>query len=319
LVVVAIALESSDPIAVAFERAARTALGPDATVVFESVPEDPPDSDSVSRSASADGIVELTLSADRTHAGLHCYLSRQQRWVDREITFGPDGDPGKGEATERGRLLGFAVATMFADEVDEPSPVHRESAETSPARVNSKPAPSDASRPAKPAVRHWGLEFAGTASSGIRGTASGLGATVALRRYWASPVAARAFVAGRAGNIPEAQSTTRTLEFGGGLGVRFSPEASRWLFGVRTDVLLSYFQASHLSEDDLEPDRQSRFLPGCDLLAEGGFRFAGDLSLYVGAGVEAMFGSTAIYTRGQRVALVPPFRAVGELGVRTRF
>jgi opacity protein-like surface antigen len=129
----------------------------------------------------------------------------------------------------------------------------------------------------------------------------------------------RGFVAGRAGSIPEAQSTTRTLEVGMGLGFELLPEASRWLLGVRTDAMVSYFQAAHLSEDDPAPDRQSRFLPGADLLVEAGFRLTGALSLYAGAGVAAMFGTTSIYTHGEQVAVVPAFRMVGELGLRTGF
>jgi hypothetical protein len=88
---------------------------------------------------------------------------------------------------------------------------------------------------------------------------------------------------------------------------------------MRADALLSYFQASHLSEDDVVPDTKSRWLPGFDWVLEGGFRFAGSAGVFAGVGVEAMAGSTEMFTHGRQVALVPAFRLVGELGFRTRF
>jgi hypothetical protein len=122
-------------------------------------------------------------------------------------------------------------------------------------------------------------------------------------------------VAGRAGSIPEAQATSRTAQLGVGSSIGLLPEAASWMLGVRADTLLSYFAMSHLSEDDREPDQRLRLLPGCDLYAEAGFRFSETLLLHAGAGIEAMFGSTFVYTHERRVAVVPPFRAVGELGV----
>ena len=83
--------------------------------------------------------------------------------------------------------------------------------------------------------------------------------------------------------------------------------------------MVSYFEAEHFSSDDPAPDRQARFLPGADLLLESGFRLSDAISLYAGAGVAAMFGTTGVYTHGAEVAVVPAFRAVGELGLRASF
>jgi hypothetical protein len=317
LIVIAIALEPGDARVTAFERAARGVLGPEATLLVEHVADDPPDADSVARGTRADGVVELTLSAEQ--ARLHCYFSHQGRWVDREIRFGPESAPHDREAAERGRLLGLAVGTMFSGDVDEPSAAPPPRPEPSRAPPLANPTPPDRYRARVTTSRRFMLEFSGTANAGIRGTASELGAAAGLRFGWVGPLALRAFVAGRAGSIPEAQATSRTAQLGVGSSLRLLPEASRWLLGVRADAMLSYFTMSHLSEDDLEPDKRLRFLPGCDLFAEAGFRFSETLSLHAGAGVEAMFGSTFVYTHERRVAVVPPFRAVGELGVRAFF
>jgi hypothetical protein len=133
------------------------------------------------------------------------------------------------------------------------------------------------------------------------------------------PLSVRAFVAGRAGNMPEAQASTRTVQLGGGLALGFLPAESWWELGLRSDGIVSYFDVSHLSEDDAEPDRRQRWLGGADLIAEGGFRLTSSAGLHLGAGIEVMFGETAVFTRGARVAVVPPLRAVAELGFRTGF
>ncbi|HKY35117.1 MAG TPA: hypothetical protein VJN18_04190 [Polyangiaceae bacterium] len=313
LIVLLVAQDAGDPSIAAFERTVRSVLGPSASLKLERVAEDPADEDSAARGVDVDGVVELSSSPDHSTARLHCYVSRQARWVDREITFGGNAGSQEQEASERGRLLGFAVATMFAEDSVAPSrpvPAARPTA--------SRPAQSKPSRE-RARARTRSLELAGIASSGLDGTASGLGASAGARFQWVGPLTLRGFVAGRAGNVPEAQAVTRTGHVGAGLSWGFLPSAASFELGVRADALLSYFQASHFSEDDIVPNTKSRWLPGFDGLLEGGFRFMGNAGLFTGVGIEAMLGSTELYTHGRRVAVVPPFRLVGELGLRARF
>jgi opacity protein-like surface antigen len=316
LIVIAIALEARNPVLIAFEDAARGVLGRGATVQIDTAESDPPDAEVAALGAKSDGVVELTLSEDGARARLHCFLSGQKRWVDREIVFPAEGAPSESEVTQRGRLLGFAAASMFTGEADEPEvPV----VELNPPAPMDRVAPSTTKHASPPYSETMSLELAGAASTGLGGTASGWGASVGLRWAFAGPLGARMFFAGRAGSVPEAQSTTRTLQGGAGLSLRLLPATSRLLVGARLDAILSYFETVHFSEDDAEPDRKSRFLPGVDLLAEAGFRLSQPVSLYGGAGIEAMFGSTTIDTHGQPVAVIPPFRVVGELGLRVFF
>jgi hypothetical protein len=317
VIVIAIALEAHDPALVAFEHAARGVLGPEATLQIDTAASDPPDAEVAVLGANSDAVVELTLSEDGAHARLHCYLPGQKRWIDRDIVFRTDGALSESEATQRGRLLGFAVATMFTGEENRPEP--REEPAAAPAPTAPPVVAAGGEHASPPYSDRLSVDFAGTMSSGVGGTASGVGALVGIRWEFAGPVAARGFVAGRAGSVPEAQSTTRTLQAGAGLSLRLSPASSRLLVGARLDAVLSYFEVSHFSEDDAVPATMSRFLPGADFLAEAGFRLSRPTSLYGGAGVETMFGTTSIYTHGQRVALVPAFRAIGELGLRVFF
>jgi hypothetical protein len=322
LLVLVIAQDVESPSAVAFERAARRALGGDAVVRLIEVAADPPDEETVARGAQSDGVVELGWSGDGTQASIHCYLTREARWVDRQISFGAGSASSEREAAERGRFLGFAVATMFNEEAPAPGPA-RDTREAPEPRPSTTATPPDARSgtllaPPRDAARR-ALEFAGIASTGIRGTAAGLGATAGLRFAWTGPLWARLFVAGRAGNIPEAQASTRTVHLGAGLAMSLLSPEQQLELGLRLDAFGSYFEATHFSEDDVVPDRQSRWLPGATVAAEVGYRFTGNLAAYASGGLEAVLGHTEIYTHGSQVAVVPPLRGVLELGMRTLF
>jgi len=311
IVVLVVAHGRGDPLLGAFEAAARSALGGDANFQIVTVEEDPPDEVSSAQAGAVDGVVELSWTADGRKARIHCYLSREQRWLDREITFGADTLGSAREAVERGRLLGFAVATMF---YETPEPL-LSPAPTQLAQEAHAPALNQALMPIS--ARRRTLEFAGQLSSGLGGTAAGLGAGAAFRLSMHGPLWARLFIAGRTGNIAAAQANTRNAMFGAGVAVALP--VRQFELGVRSDIFANYFEATHLSDDDVSPDKRSRWLPGADLLAEGGFQLAGSAGVFLSAGIEAVIGKTEIYTHGQRVAVVPPLRAIGEFGFRIGF
>lgn len=334
LVVVLIAQSPGDPMATAFAKAARGVLGSESRIEVAASEDDPADDESVSRAGDADGVVELSWSADR--ARIHCWVAREQRWVDREISFGAPEPHSERETRERGRLLGLAVATMFVERVEQKADTAAATGASSEPPVAPQPAPpapsaavapptvspragTASSARLAPSAAARTLEFAGTVSSGIRGTAGGLGALAGLRFAWAEPLWARFFVAGRAGNIPTAQASTRSVQLGAGLALAASPGHASMEVGARLDAFAYYFEASHLSEDDAEPDRRSRWLPGGDVMLEAGYRLAPSAGLFGGGGLELVAGRTDIYTHGQRVAVVPPLRFLGEIGFRANF
>lgn len=309
----------------AFRQTAQRVLGSDAQVHTLRVASDPPDEEAVANALEADGVVELSFSAEGKVARLHCYLAREKRWLEREINFGDSRASARSEISERGRLLGFAVATMFANdsneaaqERDSPSLAPAEPATPTVAAEAALPRQTPHATPSERSARRV-AEFAAVMSTGIEGTASGLGASAGFRLGLTGPLWARVVIAGRSGNVPEAQASTRTALMGAGIALAFLPDSASFELGTRLDVFASYFDVSHLSEDDLSPDRRSRWLAGADLVAEGGFRVTRDVGAFLGAGVEATVGRTEIYTHHQRVAVVPPFRATAELGFRTRF
>ena len=329
LIILVIGQQTSDPSTLALERALRGVLGSTAKIELQALAEDPPDDTSEARAAGSDGLVELVWANDGSKAHVHCYLVREARWVDREISFGTGTASPEREAIERGRLLGFAVGTMFAEEAalaPRAAPPTAASAQrVSPSTASDhKPARSSEAPPAQADKPTGGqptrlLEFAGTASEGLGGAATGLGASAGLRLALAGPIWSRLFLSGRGGNIEVAQATTVTALFGGGLALAALPSSARFELGLRTDVFAAYLEASHFSGDDSSPARRSRWLPGADLVAEAGVHLAGRTGLFLGGGLEAMFGKTEVYTKGVQVAVVPPFRVIGEFGFRTPF
>lgn len=308
-----------------FQRAAQRVLGSGAQIQTELAPSDPSDEELVSKSTGVDGVVELSFSPDGEEARLHCYISSENRWLDRQISFGEGRGGLRSEINERGRLLGFAVATMYTRDAGDTEREQVPAAATvldAPAPERSPQAPVAAQERRLPVTERASrrlAEFSAIVSSGLGGTASGLGASAGFRLGLWGPLWGRLFVAGRSGNIPEAQASTRTALMGGGVAVALLPESTPYELGARLDAFAAYFDASHLSEDDVEPDRRSRWQAGADLVAEGGWRLTAGAGLFLGVGVEGVLGETAIYTHHNRVALVPPFRATAEIGFRTRF
>lgn len=326
LIVVVVAQSPGGPLLDAFTQTAQKALGTSSQLQLEVSVEDPADELSAARAADVDGLVELSLAKDGNQAHLHCYVSREKRWADRDIKFGTDDAASPREQRERGRLLGFAVATMFApatasDDVEAEPPSSKPAPERPLAR--SRPEPAQSAPPvhssSSPASRSHSLDFLLHASSGIRGTAAGLGATAVLRQHWYGPLWARALLAGREGSIPAAQATTRTGLGGGGIEFSLLPAQSRFQLGLRGDAFAVYFTAEHLSEDDVVPAHRSRWLAGFNWGADLGFRLTDTVGLVAGAGIEALTGKTEVFTHGNRVATVPALRVVAEGGLRAHF
>jgi len=105
--------EGDDATSHALVRATRAALGADSQVEVREARELPADATAVvaQDQAHADAVAELTW-ADATHrrARLHVHVARTGRWIDRSIGFQASDQP-----AERGRTLGFAIASMLPE------------------------------------------------------------------------------------------------------------------------------------------------------------------------------------------------------------
>lgn len=332
LIVFVLTSEASQPETRAFTAAALEVLGAAAQVRLVAVPEDLADQKVVeqAKGAGADGAIELSWTEDRTRALVHCYVAEEQRWVDRSIGF-DEGDDDR----ERGRMLGYAVASMFltaseqesADETAPPGSLETKPSEIPPPEeppptFEAMPEDSGATSTAddsRAGANNWrGFDFGGMLSYGLGGDATTVGVTAAFRFVAVGPVWARLGAAGRSGEIAEAQANTRTFQ--GSVGVAWSLfDTGRFTSSLRGDLIGSWLEVGHLSSDDPEVARESRWLFGADSVATAGVRLSAGTSLFAGGGLEAMFGKTDIYTHGMKVATIPPLRLIVEFGLRSEF
>jgi hypothetical protein len=313
-----------EPTTASFERAVREVLGSSAEVHVETLPTSLPDRTALARAGGADGVVELSWSEERSRAVLHSYVKSEQRWIDRTIEFNAadrDGD--------RGRLLGFAVASMF---MDAPRFVEARDVSPVPATPDASPAalvmaaPVTSAHISEPSPSAWpgggigtrSLEFAGIAALGF-GANGEAGARAALSISLSEPLWLRLEVAARAGEIPLAQANVRRLQSGVGLAWSLLPEQSALELRARADALGGWMEVGHLSSDDVKSVRHHRWLLGADAVATLGYRVSTLATVYAGLGLEAMLGRTHVYTHGAEVASVPGLRGMGEAGFRTSF
>ncbi len=117
-----------------------------------------------------------------------------------------------------------------------------------------------------------------------------------------------------------AQASAFDLE--GGAGARFGlvfDDTTGLGLAIRTDLLVTYQLLSHFSEDDPEPARRGRWLPGLDLMLEGSWALSHSTALVFAAGGALVAGRTGVYTHGEEVAVLPIGRVLFEIGVRAGF
>ncbi len=112
LVILLAAGEAASPTASAMAQGARDAFAGVVAEVQES-PTVPTDADAltVEGESHPDAVAELVWhDVDRRHATLRVHLRQGRRWIERSFVFGAS-DP----AVERGRTLGFAVASILPE------------------------------------------------------------------------------------------------------------------------------------------------------------------------------------------------------------
>lgn len=299
------------PTTESFARAAQDVLGEDSSLVIQPVEEARLDLGQVAEDTGADGVVELAFREDGTGVTIHSYARDGQRLTQREVTFSEQD-----LQEERGRLLGYLVGSMFADEVEKPPPEPPPPA-PAPLRVVIQDVPP----PSRQAPRLPNLvELSGVLAVDPTGEAGGVGASAAgLLRLWRR-LFLRASVAGRVGEIPTAYADSSTLNLGLGLGLHVWGDGGEGPeMHLRSEALATWIRVTHQSPDDATVVEQHRALGGGATVATLGYRFSPEVGVFAGAGVEVMAGRTDISVEGVRVASLDPLRFLTELGFRVAF
>ncbi len=296
---------------------AAEALGPNASVIVREVAQLPSDADAeqLEEVLSATAIVELSWSdfAMRRRARLHAHV--RIGWRDRELTFDP-GDP----AAERGYAVGFAVAALVPPQKPEGKSEPSHTPGPPPAWVNPAPRPSPRVAPRS----FFAVDLVVKASSGVAGYAGGLGGELATRAFNPAGLSARLAVGARLGEIAPARASALTTWAGLGFSVpllsRIATDgAATFELGLRADLLLLRHAFARSARGPDTVSRDSRWIPGVDLMAEGTLAVARDAAVVGAVGAEYAFGATRVFVGDSAVATVPRLRFVFELGLRARF
>jgi hypothetical protein len=308
------ASEAADPATTVLVRSAQEVLGNAAQVTLREGPDGVSDSELAVLAPEADAVANIAwLGADHHRAQVRCYLGGRHRLVERDIVFDEQSAP-----RERERMLGFVIASMLPEGPDLPKQ------DTSLPKL-PKSSPNDLSLtrfagPA-PAERFVGMvEVAGVGATGIDGSASTFGVSLAARWLFGKTLALRLGGGLRKGDIPAASATSEVDFLSLGLACETPVvKGSRFAVGGRADGLILRHAIAHLSGDDRTPDSQSRVLPGVDALVEGAWHFSPSAGLMAGVGSELAFGRTDVFVKGNEITNIPWWRVVAELGVQAKF
>jgi len=322
LVVLVSTSELGAPGTLALRRAAQEVLGNSSEVRVRGYETAPEDEELAAFGDRADAVAEVTWQdSNHERALVHCYLGRSHRFISRELLF-DRGD----ELAERGRMVGFAIASMLPkvgeNEPPAPSDAEPKGAElsTAPSRVAPEEPPRQ--RPALFGRRALGaIDASALGALGIRHPGNGLGVGVAGRWFFHPSLSLRLSGGLRYGDVPSVHAQSTCFFAGLGLGFQFtSPDpSSRFVFGGRADALVSALTLRRGRADDGIPETQTHTQPAVDLLTEGAWYFAGDTAFLFGGGVEFGLGHTDLVVRNQEIGDLATLRLVGELGVRVRF
>jgi hypothetical protein len=294
LVIWVSAAELSSPGTDALVHTARDALGPAVEVRVAAA-----DGSRPGPSTPSTGVVELSWESP-SGARLHCYVPASRRWVDRAVTFGEDDPP-----VERGRTLGFLVASIF---VEEPK---RERARPPPPRPVPPPAPPPARPPRAGAAA--AVTFVGPGD----GTSFG-GHLVLDYRVLGS---LRLGLAGEArfGTFTAAQATSRLLSAGGQVTWEaWQPEPHSYI-GPGVSAYVAELRITHLSPDGPGAASKSHWFPAFQPVLGGALGIGAASAAYAEVGAEIVGGRTTIVVEGRERARTATVTPTARIGLRTEF
>jgi hypothetical protein len=252
-------------------------------------------------------VVQLTWrDPERLRARLRLHAARTNRWIDRELQFAPEDSP-----TERGRTLGFAIASMLPE--GDPALQIRAAEGTA-----TTPEPRG-----PPPLERYAIGASFVGAVGLGGPASGIGGTLRAEALVSERVSIGLGGGARRGDLSEVGAHTLTVRGGGGAGFRLSGAAGTSPLGLtlRADALLLYHAVSRQSSSG-EARWQGHLIPGAAVGLEATWSLARALDLVLGGGLEVAFGTVDVTVVAAPpaggAATIPAVRAVADLGVRLR-
>lgn len=297
LVIWVSAAELSSPGTAALVHTARDALGPAMEVRVVAAAEGA----RPGPTTPSNGVVELSWDT-ASGARLHCYVPASRRWIDRAVTFGADDPP-----VERGRTLGFLVASIFVEEPRREREKLRPTPPPAPPRSPSAP----------PASTRAGAAAAMTVVGPGAGTSFG-GRLVLDYRLLSS---LRVGIAGEArfGTLTAAQATSRVL----GVGAQVTWEAWRpaphSYLGPSVAAYATELRITHLSPEGPVAVSKSHWFPAIQPVLGGGVGIGAASAAYAEVGAEIVAGRTTVEVEGEERARTGYVTPTARIGLRTEF
>lgn len=285
----------------------------------------------------------VTWSEKQRRVTVHFVRPEEGRWTDREIRFDATD-----ASAERGRTVGFALASMVPEEVlakanaeaaanaaanataaaNANANTNATTATTATPSTTPQATPVARSQPAREeppptplgARQRPSIEAVGLGAIALGGYGGGLGASLAGRIPFGGGFRVRLAASARSSDIAPAQASSRVYAASAGLAWQTWVDAQRrWSAGARVDAIVQRHQLVHFSADDPEPATQARIVPEVGGALEVGWRFTEQAAVIAAVGLEAAMGTSSVVVRGQQVAEIAPVRGVGEAGLRVSF
>jgi hypothetical protein len=307
--------ETADPTTLGAVRATHELLGQELRVEVREFDTPPADDRALElgNGLGAAAIIELSWdSPEHKQARVHFHLEPHPGWNDRVIGFMAADD-----MVERGRTVGFAIASMLPASAANAEPLRAWTA----VRETPEREPLTPVMPKPP--RRWlgTVDALGSTAVGVRGESPGWGGVASARWYFAPPFGLRLGISARAGEIDPAQATSLSMHLAAGVVwvVVAATGERRWEIGARLDALAMRERLTHFDSDDTEPVDLARWLPGADAAIEGSWMFNSAAGLVAAVATEVEFGKTDVTLHHARVATIPPLRLVFQAGVRASF
>jgi hypothetical protein len=300
LVLWVVASDVASPTTTGASAAVRDVLGEDRTVQVRTLDESGAMQAAGHRLPAGASVARLTWSdTEHRHAHLTCYLPRSQRWVSRDVVFTAE-DP----ETERGRTLGFLVASMLLDEGGAPKP-----------RMRAASAPA----PGGEYVQATTMAMSAAASAAFSGDVTGLGAWMSAEYLLVPRIGVG--VAGdlRFGSIPALQATTQTASLTATSSLElYRPTQATWL-GVRAAAGAMRIAVSRLSEDDPTPETHARWAPLVEVAGRAAFGFVRHAGVFAELGLDTTLTRRTVPVEDSGPARFPVLFPVVRLGVGASF
>jgi hypothetical protein len=304
----------------AMQNAVTEVLGPSGTVAVNTAPPDLSDAAAIDQGAALHAIAVVRVlwrAGDRPEVEVRVHRADARGvagWLSRVLGFAPTDD-----REEIGRAIGYTVLAMLpatslqtaaAGAAPAAGPGRGAAAPAAPAVVTSTARPDAGGG-------YLFVDVVGAASAGIAGPGTGWGGGV--RGGWAATPHFRLALGAvaRTGEVSAAHATASTVTVTAGGAATVHP-TQRLGVALRVEAMAQFLTASHFAGEE-SPSRLSRWLPGGVAALEGTLWLSQNAALLAAAGAEVAAGRTEVFVGADKVATIPPARAIAELGLRIRF